>query len=225
MLNHQFTVNRPRRWQRIGDSTCALFLVGALAWLGGCTIDLSPEAVADRFWRGVITNHPEKVRRYVRAIDQSSVSGGFDIGDIAEKQFGRMLVNGDKATVETRLTLAGDSPLNISIDTRLVRENGQWRVDYQRTMDELSQQAEVARIVDQIHQIGEKLKLAIDHSVGELTEVVPKLERELSRLESDMKEGLPKLRQRIEEFSKQMEEALKQAPRQPDPPASKPSLI
>lgn len=187
-------------------------VIACLVALGGCTPDLSPQDVADRFWRAVITAEPAKIRRYVRAADQAGLERDTDLLAVTAVEFGRAEIAVDSAAIETQVTLAGEQAVTIPIKTRLVRENDAWRVDYQATVGAIARGGELAGVIEQIERLGETLKQGIDRSVDELSGMVPKVEQELSRIEAEIEHRVPQLRQQVEEFSRRIEEALKSAP-------------
>lgn len=197
----------------------AVTAVLTLLMLCGCTRSLPPQDVADRFWRAVITQHPAKIRRYVREQDQATLKDDPKIMPISEFELGRVVIDGESATIETSITLDADKPVALKIDTELVREGEQWRVDYSATIDDISTQSQLAQVIGQIESIGGALADGIDKSVDEMKKMLPEIERQLSRIEGEIKQRMPELRERIEEFSKRIEESLKLPPEEPAPTA------
>ncbi len=198
--------------------SAALVLCGALTGLMqiGCTQQLTPHDVAERFWRAAISEHSAKIKRYVLAKDRASLDSESKLLPIADFSLGRIVIDGDASTIDTSVTLDSDQPVTINIDTRLRFEEDQWRVDYAATANEISRHGQLAGVIDQIATIGDALKEGIDKSVDELNRAMPTIERELRRLESEFKQKLPELRQELRNFSKQIDEALKQ-PKTPAP--------
>lgn len=187
------------------------------ALLSGCSRPLPPQDVADRFWRAVAAQSTAKIRRYVRTTDREALDGDAEVLPVAEYALGRIVIDGDAATVETQVTLDGDKPLSVSIDTVLVREQQHWRVDYAATVNRISMQSELARVIGQIESFGETLKEGIDKSVDELQKAVPEIEKQLSRIEQGIRQRMPELRERLEEFSRRLEERLEAPPEAPPP--------
>ena len=191
----------------------------SLAMLSGCARPLPPQDVADRFWRAVITQHPAKIRRYVREEDQATLKDDPEILPVSEFELGRVVIDGESATIETRITLDADKPVALKIDTELVREGERWRVDYTATIDDISTQSQLAQVIGQIENIGGAIADGIDKSVDEMKKMLPEIERQLSRIEAEIKQRMPELRERLEEFSKSIEESLKLPPEEQGPPA------
>ncbi len=200
-------------------------LLGAalcLCAVTACAPDLSPQDVADRFWRAVITADATKIQRYVRVADKSSLEAGTALLPVTEVSFGRMMIEADSATVTTQVSLLGEPPMTIPLVTQLVREDEVWRVDYPATVGPIARSGELAGVIEQLEQLGDTLKRGIDKSVDELSAAVPLVERELSRIEAEIQQRMPQLRQQLETFSRRLEEALKRAPA-PGNPVPQPS--
>ena len=181
----------------------------ALMLVGGCGQPLSPQDVSDRFWRAVMTREPAKIRRYVQAADRDALSSDTDILPVSAYELGRTVIDAENAEIDTRVTLSGDQPLTVDIKTVLIEETGQWKIDYQATIANISMRSELAQVIDQIEDFGEMLKDGIDKSIDDFKDVLPDIERELSRIESEIKQQVPALRKRLEEFSKRLEESLR----------------
>jgi len=178
------------------------FLLVALV-MAGCASTLTPQDVAGRFWRAVIAQDPVQVRRYVRASDEGLLKDGLGLMVVTDFSLGRVVIDGDLATVDTRVALRGERALDIDLVTRLTRENGQWRVDFAATAHAVSRHSELARLIDRIAQLGTQMREGIGRSRSEIERVLPQLNAELSRLEQRIRQSVPALRQRLEEFAKQ----------------------
>lgn len=210
--------------QRALLSRAARGLVTVLATMTllGCSQSLTPSDVAERFWRAVVAGQPAKMRRYVRQADRQQLDQNAEILPVATYSFGRVLIDGDNASIETRIVLDSDTPVPLNIETRLVREDELWRVDYETTVNEISAQSDLANVIGKIGAIGESLKRGIEQSVDEMNQALPAIEQELSRLESEIKQAMPELRDKLEAFSRKLEEALKMPPRQTPVPEQSP---
>jgi hypothetical protein len=184
----------------------------AIVLLGGCVKPLAPQDVADRFWRAIVADQPAKTRRYVLTRDRDQVGQADAVLPISRYTLGRIVIDGESANVATEITLDGDQPVTLTIDTVMSREDGQWRIDYQATVAEISTRGELARIIQQIGNIGETLKQGVEQSVDEMKRALPDIESELRRLEGEIKQRVPELREKLEAFSRSLEDAIKQPP-------------
>lgn len=194
-----------------------LLLAAVCVLLGACAQDLPPQDVTERFWRAVVTGHPDKLQRYVRDSDRAAATDGAGLLGVSAVEFGRTVIDGERASVETRVTLSGTQPLTLPLETTLVREGDTWRIDYPSTVAPISRDGEIATVIEHIEQLGDQLKQGIDRSVGELSAAIPQVEQELSRIERAFKQRVPALREQVEAFARRLEEAMKQAPAMPKP--------
>jgi hypothetical protein len=192
-----------------------------------CSEALPPQDVADRFWRAVVTRHPDKVKRWVRAADQGAVTDAASLPRVNRFELGRVVIEGGQASVATRVVLDAAQAQEMPLTTSLVQEDGAWRVDYQAVLAAVSGNDEMAEALRQLERLGDTLKDGIDRSVEGLEQALPKIEEELARFEAEFKERLPELRERIEEFRRRFEESLEPAPAPPQlsPPAGEPVEI
>ncbi|GEM_PF-1377855 len=185
--------------------------------LAGCAQQLTPQDVADRFWRAVVTGHPAKIRRYVLAEDRELLEAGAELLPITAFKLGRVVIDGDAASIETDLTIDGDPPLEIKIETRLQRDNQRWLVNYAAATEQFSVQSNLSEIIGKIGAMGEALQNGIEESVDEFNQSLPAIEKELGRIESEIKQHIPELREKLEMFSRQIEQALKSPPPETPP--------
>jgi hypothetical protein len=138
-------------------------------------------------------------------------------------EFGRIIIDGDQAAVETTVTLESDRPLRVPVETALVFEGGRWLVDYDLTVESIRVGSPVAEILRDMRVMSDKIAQAMDDSVTELERTLPELERQLRTIERDLKAQLPELQRSLEDFAARLEQALKGEP--PPPPAAKPHAI
>jgi hypothetical protein len=174
--------------------------------------------VADRFWQAAVAGEAARMREHVRGVDQARLGDTAKLLPLRQFTLGRTVIDGDTATVDTRVVLGSASPVTLDIETRLVREGEQWRVDYAATTRSISERGELADVIRQIERLGERLKDGVDQSVDELKRALPALQSELSRIEADIRHKLPELRRRLEEFSRRLQESLRTTPEPPETP-------
>jgi hypothetical protein len=206
----------------IGASIRSLLLLAFCVVLGACTEPLPPQDIADRFWRAVVAQQPATIARYVVARDRAQIDQDSSILPISAYELGRIVIEGTRASVATQVTLDGDTPLTLGIETRLVKEEAGWRVDYQETVAALSAQGDLARVIEKLGAIGETVRRGVEQSAEEMKRALPTIERELSRLEAEISQRVPELRDRLDAFAKSLEEALKRPPPAADGPAPTP---
>lgn len=186
---------------------------------GGCVNALPPQDVADRYWRSVVTRHPDKLKRYVCAAEQGLLADAAALPPVTRYALGTIVIEDDRARIETRVVLDGPEALEIPLTTQLLRDNDRWCVEHRTTVSAITSERELAEVMRQIEAIGETLKHGIDRSVDDLKNALPRVEEEIARFESEFKQRLPELREKIEEFRKRFEESIEKRPAEPPPAA------
>lgn len=188
--------------------TRILLFAGMCALLLACGKPKTPQEVADNFWRAVESGNPNQVKKHVSAKDQITMDSLQNIMPITEISFGKIVIDGDIASVDTTVTLEGDRTMELPINTHLIKENKQWTVDYERTINTIVAAGKVAAVINQFKDIGNIVREGIEQSVDELEKAMPNIEKELSNLEQQIQQAVPALKSRFENFSKQLEQAL-----------------
>ena len=176
--------------------------------------ELPVDQVAERFWRAVVAGSAEKTRLYVKRADREKLENSGELLPIESFSFGRILIDGDVASIETQLVFGGDTPLEMTIDTAMIREDQTWRVDYASTLNRFSQHSELAQVIEQIEQLGDSIKDGVNQSITEFQSMVPAIEQELGRIEQEIQQHLPALREQLEKFTRDLEQSLQQPPRE-----------
>jgi exonuclease VII small subunit len=197
----------------------------ALLWGTGWTEVNSPLEVAEIFWDAVERGDADTVRKVTRPESLPEAEITENILPISNIEFGRIIIDGDEATVETQLTVQSDRPLRVPVETLLRREDGKWRVDYQATVASVKRDSQVAALLQGLHEFNERITRAMDESVSELERTLPELERQLRSLEREMQSQLPEWQKRLEEFAERMEEALQDKAPPPPPQTAEPKAI
>jgi len=188
-----------------------------LLLLSSCAEPLPPQDIADRFWRAIVAGQPSKIRRYVLAENQAQLEGDVAILAVVDYQLGRIVIDGGAASIATRVTLGADTTVEVNVETRLLLENGKWRVDYGATARDISANSKLAEVMGKIGALGDTLREGFEQSVDEMTQSLPAIERELGRIEAQIKQQIPELRKKLESLSKHIEESLSPPGQLPQP--------
>jgi predicted nucleic acid-binding Zn-ribbon protein len=98
--------------------------------------------------------------------------------------------------------------------TYLVMQNEEWKVDYQKTRDEMKTEKAVS-LFEKFNQIGKELKKQLENSADELNSEMEQLGGKLQELSdqvgSDAVEGVEKFADELEESIKEIEESIDRA--------------
>ncbi len=104
--------------------------------LAGCQPANTPDAVALAFWQALASDDLDAAGRF--SIPQSSpLVKSAELPELkhASLKIGEIVINDQKATVETLVTSPQERVA--TVQTLLVKEGNHWKVDYQGTLDHL----------------------------------------------------------------------------------------
>ncbi len=214
------------------------FLAPALALLlltllGGCnTQPATPMMVAQEFWAAVEADDVKRIRRQILADQAAANAGAQGVTPVTATQLGRTVIDGNRATIDTRVTLAADSDAEVALSTILVFEQEAWKVDYERTMDSLARRGAVAETLAELRDFGAALgeginqsvdeferalpeiRAGVEESIGEIQRALPEIEAGVERSIDTVRDQLPEIREQISEIEEMVRDnvpALKSA--------------
>ena len=194
--------------------SCSILII-CLSTLQACSKPDTPDLVAQKFWVAVSAGEAKQVKKFVSAKDKATLQSLDEVLPIDSVSFGKIVIDGTLASVDTTVSLAGDQPADLPINTHLVQENEQWVVDYDRTMQTMLAAGQVAAVINQFKDIGIAIKKGIGQSVNEFQQALPEIEQGLTEMEQQIEQAVPKLKSRFEQFSRELEQALNAPPADP----------
>jgi hypothetical protein len=172
--------------------TMMMRLLSLLFLLSGCQAALPPEQVTTEFWEAMAQGNLDSARKYATQETQHLVTKQQNLEDATVKT-GAILIDGSNATVATVMTLKKpENNKDLSFDTVLLKENDLWKVDYQRTLNNLSN-LPFGDIFKSLQAIGETIN-------KELGQQVPLIEKQIKSFSEEL------IRQ-LDEFRRQLEKA------------------
>jgi gas vesicle protein len=184
-----------------------------LAWIcllmAGCSEGLYPIDVSEGFWRAVKNKDMQAIEKYST---EDSITGdelNENILPLDEIVLGKTVIDGDGAWVDTTVTISGDKPYTLPIKTVLIRENKQWKVDYQATMKWVSKGSSVYSVISGIKNMSEALAEELNQSMEDIQKVIPEIKEEVEEIEESLLKHVPELKKQIKEFVEDLEEAIK----------------
>ncbi|EGW19831.1 DUF4878 domain-containing protein [Methylobacter tundripaludum] len=167
-------------------------LLSLLLLLGGCQAVLTPEQVTTAFWEAMAEGNLDSARKYATQETQHLVTKQQNLQDATVKT-GTIFIDGSNATVTTVMTLKKpENNKDLSFDTVLLKENELWKVDYQRTLNNLSN-LPFGDIFKSLQAIGETIN-------KELEQQIPLFEKQIKSFSEEL------IRQ-LDEFRRQLEKA------------------
>ncbi|NOG82991.1 MAG: hypothetical protein EX341_16695 [Candidatus Scalindua sp. SCAELEC01] len=208
-----------------------LFLVSTLL-ISGCLEPKPPQEIARCFWDAVEAKETDTAHKYTTISSYGTIDLLEERFTITNIRFGKILIDGDKTTIETTIQILRDSSDgdNVPIQTILVKEKGLWKVDYAQTKATLSLQFSFEEMLNNIRLFGNNFSENIEKSLEELKHNMPEIEKKLDELSTTAAEKireaweqyLPEIKKKVEEFGTALEKALKNGSRDPkEPPPQK----
>ena len=189
----------------------SVFLICSAFFIPGCAANLTPMEVSDKFWTAVKNGDDYTVSGCVTSGSIESLKKqdlGRDILPINNISFGKTVIDGEQAWVDTDVEVAGNDPFTLPLKTVLLMENRQWKVDYDKTVASVSKTGSVARVVGELNNLGEQFNDKLNRSLDEIERTLPQVQQEIEEIEQNMRQRLPELRQHLEDFMRQLEDAL-----------------
>jgi hypothetical protein len=175
-------------------------LLSLLFLLSGCQAVLTPEQVTTAFWQAMAEGNPDSAGKYATSETQHLVTNQQNLKDATVKT-GAVLIDGANATVATVMALKKTDGANVwSFDTVLLKEHDLWKVDYQRTLNNLSN-LPFGDIVKSLQAIGETINKG--------------LEQQIPLFEQQIKSFSEELIRQLDEFHRQLEKSAPPEKQQP----------
>jgi hypothetical protein len=177
-------------------------LFSLLFMLNGCQAVLTPEQVTLAFWEAMAQGDLESARKHATRETQHLVTKQQNLEDASIKT-GEGVIDGPNARVSTIMTLKKpESNKPLSFNTVLFKENNQWKVDYQQTLNNLS-----------ILPLGEFFKNL--RAIGDA--INKELEQQIPLFEKQIKSFSEELIRQLDEFRRNLEKSIPPEKQKPYP--------
>ena len=176
----------------------------------------SPFEVTQAFWYAVENKNIDLIKKLVseKSLGDEYLGDEYlpdNIVSVSEVSFGKIMIDGDIAEVETTLVVESDNPTTIPIDTLLVKENEKWKVDYHSTVGAIGSGGQLSQIIKDMKVFGEKFSMEFENSLNELDKAMPEIEKEISNMGEQIKEHVPEIKRQFEELAKKLQQALEES--------------
>lgn len=203
--------------------TKRFILIGLLlffmSFLIGCETEHPPQVVARYFWDALKIQDVESARACVTTATRTMVDTSTSQFHNAEVTFGKIIIDGDKTTLETIIHMRkNDAEIITPLQTILVREDNMWKVDYQQTINTMPvEDTSLAEVTKNLQELGVKLSGKMDEAVGEIKKKIPEYEEKLKKLGEEVSRKvdeavqgqLSEINKRIKELGEILDEVLK----------------
>ena len=188
-------------------------LIGFL--LSSCQSPETPQQVAQHFWQAVIEDKPDKVVKYSTLVDVKDYDRFSTNWSGFQPSLGKITIENNTASVVSQFTPPTGADLKErKLTTYLVMQNEEWKVDYQKTRDEMKTDKAVS-LFGKLNQIGKELQKQLENSADEFNSEMEQLGEKLQELSdqvgSDAVEGVEKFADELEKSIKELEESIDRA--------------
>jgi hypothetical protein len=158
--------------------------------LSGCQAVSSPDQVTLAFWEAMAQSNLESARKHATHETQHLVTKQQNLEGASIKT-GEVVINGTNATVSTIMTLKKpESNKLLSFNTVLSKENNLWKVDYQKTLNNLSI-LPFGELFNSLRAIGDAIN-------KELEQQVPLFEKQIKSFSEELIRQLDEFRRNLE---------------------------
>lgn len=204
-----------------------VFLVALMVTSAGCSRPETPQQVATGFWQALAEDNASDVVDLSTLADASGLEGLQDAGIHSLPDFGRVVIEANKATVETVLTInssADDAPASTrrEITTFLVQVNDQWLVDYQRTREALADRSSFSGLKENLGHLRQQFDDAVGRSSEQIADQVDQLAKDFKTYSEETgkkaEQALENFGESLEEFRTELEKSLDEARKNPGEP-------
>lgn len=192
-------------------------LLSALLLLTACA-QKSPQEVADAFWTAVINNDAKDAVKYSTLTDVREYDGFSQDWSGFSPSWGKIVIEGDNATIATTLTKStGSGDKSVSFDTLLIRQDEQWKVDYARTAKQVSG-GPFAKLFGQLERVGKSISAQFSATSEQLSAEMEQMGEQLAKLSQSLGDQATEiveqqgeaLRKKLKELAESTRRALKE---------------
>lgn len=190
-------------------------LLGLTLLLSGCLGPKTPQAVTQAFWQAVVENHADDVAKYSTLADPKAFDGFGQHWGGFTPALGKIVIDGDQASVETRFAApAGSEKASREVTTYLVREKGEWKVDYKTTAQAV-QGGALGVLFGRLNQLGGELSKSLDASVKDLNVEMERLSQKLKAMSDSFSQQasqiIDKHAQQLQAIMQELEDSINRA--------------
>lgn len=180
-------------------------LMFLLLLLSACLSPKTPQDVAQVFWESVVKNDAKDVVEYSTLVDVKQFDrfskdwAGFQVS------WGRVVIDGDQASIESRFSKAGGSEAdNREFTTYLVRRNGEWIVDYVRTSEEV-RGGVILDLLGALSDVGKELSAQLESAAKEFSNEMERMGKEFEEHSESLDQQASKS---VEKFAEELQRSI-----------------
>ena len=166
-----------------------------LLLISSCSEAKTPAEVTRLFWDALINNDIETAQKYTTLPSQQQVKIDPDLNiNNTVLKIGEIRINDQQATVQTLFVYqkpeAKDQKPDLNINTYLLKDNGMWKVDFQKTTRLLPGKA--------FRDLMQSLQNLTQSYIKKLEEQAPLIEEKIESLNEQLIEEIEELNRKLE---------------------------
>jgi len=195
-----------------------LYLLSLILLLSACFAQKTPQEVTQAFWESIINDDSEAVTRYSTLTEAKKYDGFSKDWNGFHPSFGKIVIDGNKASIVSEFSqLNNPQAEKRKLTTYLVRQNKEWKVDYDQTHENIRGDV-FTNLLGHLGQLGSNISKQLSSSAKDLNAEMERMSKQLEALSDSLRnqanESVNKygeiLRQSIKEFEESIEKALKE---------------
>lgn len=181
-------------------------VVATLVALAGCSKPETPQEVTRAFWESLMEGDGKEVAELSTLMEDTGFDGYAQDWNGVSTSWGRVTIDGDKASIVTILEgLEGSDGETLQTTTYLVRVSDQWLVDYHRTGDALADRPVVDELMGKLQDLGDRIRSRFSDESDKAAREMERMAEELAALSAETEKAFA---DRIETYSEQLEQQM-----------------
>ena len=166
-------------------------IIGLLFLVSACQAEKTAEQITLLFWSSIAANDIDLAKTYCKsgALQLLSTLQAPDFKDTSFN-YGKIVIDGKHATVETKIS----PPLNNKslFTTYLVKEENSWKVECERSVNDLTSNQGFREFIKNLNIIGEDLNKKLEQQLPIIEKEIESFGQELKRKIDELADGLIK---------------------------------
>ena len=179
-----------------------LFLLSITA----CQSTKTAEDITLAFWSAIANNNLELAKKYCSAQSSPLLSSSqHHAFKNTTLNYGKIVIDGNQATVETRIIPDGSNTKESSFITFLLKEDNHWKVDYQRSSKSLENSQLFTDLFKSLNRLSDTVNKELEQKIPLIENGIKSFEREFKQkiddLENEFNRSFPQKQQKPDQQS------------------------
>lgn len=193
----------------------SFLLVCTMLSLTACFGPKTPQEVAQVFWKAVLNNDVEGAVKYSTLTDKEHYDALSKDWTGYQASWGRVIIDGDEASIVSEFTAPANSGRNNrKFVTYLVRQDGVWKVDYDRTKMAV-RGGVLGNLLDKLGQLGDELSQQMNSSADDFKREMDRMSKQLEQMadsiNAEASKSVNKFAEELRKSIKELEDSINRA--------------